>query len=182
MTLTAPKAVLDMTEGRRAPRNVVVTQSDGNYMNADSLDVDMDKETAVIINGKLYFKDNNIYIYGAEIKKTGKETFESSAVKNHLVRLRKRRKPGVEFSAKDAKVTTEGYFTRSRSFLHKRRSRALFSVRNLARKDKEADRFLTPEFGYSRLRGTKVDNSFSGISLIRETLPFTSMSSKRGLG
>src|SRR3990170_513967 len=54
MTLTADKAFLDMTGGKaRAEGNVVVTKSDGNYMVADSLDIDMDKETAVIVNGKL---------------------------------------------------------------------------------------------------------------------------------
>ena len=185
MTLTAQKAVLDMTEGKaRAEGNVVVTQSDGNYMNADSLDIDMDKETAVIINGKLYFKDNNIYIYGAEIKKTGKETFESSAVKITSCDCENDESPAWSFSAKDAKVTAEGYFTGSHSFFYIKDVPVLYSpFVILPVKTKRQTGFLTPEFGYSRLRGTKVDNSFFwNISDSRDATFYLDIESKRGLG
>ncbi|MFZ3072646.1 MAG: LptA/OstA family protein, partial [Thermodesulfobacteriota bacterium] len=146
MTLTALKAVLDMTEGKaRAEGNVVVTKSDGNYMTADSLDVDMDKETAVIVNGNLYFIDNNIYVYGSEIKKTGKETFESSRIKITSCDCENDESPAWSFSARDAKVTKEGYFTGFHSFFYIKDVPVLYSPYVvLPVKTKRQTGFLTP--------------------------------------
>ena len=185
MTLTAEKASLDMTGGKaRAEGNVVVTKSDGNYMVADSLDIDMDKETAVIVNGKLYFNDNNIYVYGAEIKKTGKETFESPAVKITSCDCENDESPAWSFSANGAKVTAEGYFTGVHSFFYIKDVPVLYSPFIVVPvKTKRQTGFLTPAFAFSRLRGTKVDNAFFwNISDSRDATFYLDIESKRGLG
>ncbi|MCF8032145.1 MAG: LPS assembly protein LptD [Desulfarculaceae bacterium] len=73
-----------------------------------SMVVDLNNSTGKIYNGRIFIKTNNYYISGAEIAKTGKETY---TVKNGAFTSCDGADPAWQVTASDMAVTVEGYGT-----------------------------------------------------------------------
>ena len=77
VTISADSMVFDRDKGViTADGHIEGSDEGGNLLSGDRLTFDVNRSTSVIVNGRLFFKGENVYLTGDEIRKTGRETYE----------------------------------------------------------------------------------------------------------
>lgn len=191
--LRADTVVVDMETGTAsAYGNVEVVSAEGDFLRGSSITIEMDEDTAVAVNARLYYKEESINIWSEDLRKTGTDTYETTGTTftgcecedgvtpSALPRV----SPPWSFYASSSSVKVGGYFTAWNAFLYVKKL-PVFYVPFIALpvKTKRQTGMLAPRIGYSDLKGSKLDNAFFwAISMNRDATFYLDLESKRGVG
>jgi LPS-assembly protein len=183
--LKAKKVTVDMTMGiATAEGEAVLSDALGNYMKADVISVDMENETAVIVRGRIFFNENNIYLWGEEIRKTGRRSYSAEDVSITTCDCKEGEPHPWSFRSTSARLTLEGYLTAWNARFYLKGVPVFYSpfIAAPAKRERQTG-LLTPKLGYSRLKGVKLDNAFFwAISDSTDSTFYFDIETKRGLG
>lgn len=183
--LTADRVVMDMEEGwARATGNVRLTDEKGDYLNAQRLTINMDDDTAIAQKSSVFLTDINLHIMGDEIRKEGKDLFYARRATFTTCDCPEGSSPAWSFYTSRARFRIEGFFTATNMFFYVKGVPVLYTpFMALPVKRKRQTGFLTPKFGYSRLRGYKLDNAFFwAISRSQDATFYLDVETERGVG
>ena len=167
-----------------AEEDVELIDEGGNILKGDRLEFEIDTKTGIVKNGKLFYKKENFYIKGEEIRKTDKETYDIKKGEFTTCDCDEGESPTWKFSASEANVTVGEYLRAWHTFFHIKDVPVLYSpfVTVPVKRERQTG-FLFPGFGYSELRGFKMDNAFFwAISDNTDATFYLDIETKRGLG
>lgn len=184
-TIIADKMDMDMLSSIAvADGNVAVIDEGGNTLKGDRLELEIDTKAGTVKNGRLFFKKENVYVDGTEIKKTGKESYAIKQGDVTTCDCKEGESPAWKFSANEADVTFGEYLKAWNAFFHIKDVPVLYSpFLTFPVKRERQTGFLFPEFGYSELRGFKMDNAFFwAISDNADATFYLDIETERGLG
>ncbi len=183
--LTADTVVMDLEQGwARATGRVRLTDKKGDYLRAQRLDINMNDNTAVAHRGTLFLKDINLYIQGDMIRKRGEDLFDGKRVTFTTCDCPEGERPAWSFYASRAGFRMEGFFTATNMLFYVKGMPVLYTpFMALPVKRKRQTGFLTPEFGYSELRGYRINNAFFwAISRSQDATFYLDVETRRGVG
>ncbi|MBI5682676.1 MAG: LPS-assembly protein LptD [Deltaproteobacteria bacterium] len=184
-TIRASKMAIDMLESLgTAEGNVELTDEGGNVLKGDRLDFNIDTKTGTVKNGRMFYKKQNVHISGSEINKVGEESYNIRNGAFTTCDCKEDESPAWKFSASKADVIVGQYMNARNVFLHINDKPVLYSpYLVLPVKRERQTGFLFPKFGYSELRGFKMDNAFFwAISDNTDATFYLDVEAKRGLG
>jgi LPS-assembly protein len=185
LTLKADKLTLDMVSGvGLASGNVEVFDEEGDSIKGETLAVNLREETAVVMKGRLFFKEDNIHIRGEVIRKTGDKTYENEKTTYTTCDSCEGETPAWSIYTSSSKATIGGFFRGWHALFYVKSVPVLYSPFITAPvKRKRQTGFLMPGLGYSDLRGFKLDNAFFwAIAENRDATFYLDFEEKRGLG
>lgn len=183
--IKADKVFVDMNERMgRAEGDVSVTHENGDTIKSSSLNFDLDKESAIIINGSFFFNEESMTVESDEIKKIDSETYSTTNTMFTTCDCTGGKKPSWSFFAKRTKFKEEGMFRATHVFFRIKNIPIFYSpFFAVPIKTKRASGFLMPKFAYSKLRGFKLDNSFFiNLGPSKDMTLFLDLESARGMG
>lgn len=184
-SIKADRIVVDMTTSHAtATGNVEVIDEGGNTLKGDTLELNIDTKVGVVMNGRLFFKKENVHISGEEITKTGEVSYAVHNGSFTTCDCEEGQSPAWSFYSSEAKVTFGEYLTSWHSFFYIKNVPVLYSpfVILPIKRERETG-FLFPKLGYSQLRGFKFDNSFFwAISESQDATFYLDIENRRGLG
>lgn len=184
-SIKADKATVDMAASHAtAIGNVESVSEEGNILKGDSLELDIDTKVGVVINGRLFFKKENVHVTGEEIRKTGDENYSAHKGFFTTCDCEPGQSPAWGFYSSDADVTLGEYFTAWNSLFYVKEAPVFyFPYLIFPVKRERQTGFLAPRVGYSRLRGFKFDNSFFwAISDSTDATFYFDIEGSRGIG
>jgi LPS-assembly protein len=185
LTLKADRLTLDMVSGvGLASGNVEVFDEEGDSIKGETIEVNLRDETAVVMKGRLFFKEDNIHIRGEVIRKTGPKTYENEKTTYTTCDSCEGRTPAWSIYTSSSKATIGGFFRGWHALFYVKSVPVLYSPFITAPVKRERQTgFLMPEPGYSDLRGFKLDNAFFwAIAEDRDATFYLDFEEKRGLG
>lgn len=184
-TIIADKMDMDMLSSIAvAEGNVEVIDEDGNTLKGDRLELEIDTKTGAVKNGKLFYKKENVYVSGTEIRKTDRETYDIKQGEFTTCDCKEGESPAWKFSANEADVTFGEFLKAWSAFFYIKDVPVLYSpyVTFPVKRERQTG-FLFPEFGFSDLRGFKMDNAFFwAISDNADATFYLDVETRRGLG
>jgi LPS-assembly protein len=152
-TLSADRARLNQKTGDASADGNVRLLSGADLLTGDHLELNLNTETGLLTDGKVFLSKNHLYLSGRTIHKTGPQTY--SAERFSLTSC-DGDDPAWHLTGKNLKVTIEGYGTATHTALWARKIPVLYSpYLFFPVKIKRQSGFLTPEFGYSDRKGTE---------------------------
>ncbi|MEE8573910.1 MAG: LPS assembly protein LptD, partial [Thermodesulfobacteriota bacterium] len=156
-TLYADRVELDMTTRyAHASGNLRAIDEGGNVATAAKLEILIDERIGFLLDGTLFFKQENIYVKSAEIQKIGPESYTALESSYTACDCEEGEKPFWSFRSKDSKVTMGEYYTgRGVTFRIKDRPILYTPYIRIPVDRKRQTGFLMPETGFSDLRGFK---------------------------
>ncbi len=191
--LVADKVVFDMGKGTaEASGNVKLTDADGDILYADHLELDMNDETAVAVVARLFFKEGNVHLWGDTVSKAGPYTYTADEATfttcdcevSKPAHMPPEEVPPWSFYSSSALVEAEKVFKARNVYFYVKKLPVFYApyVR-LPIKTRRSTGFLFPKFGYSSVRGTKLDNAFFwAINESQDATFYLDYESKRGEG
>ncbi|MDP2682416.1 MAG: LPS assembly protein LptD [Deltaproteobacteria bacterium] len=184
-SIRADKMTVDMDASHAtAIGNVEAHFEQGNTLKGDSLELDIDTKVGVVINGRLFFKKGNVHVTGEEIRKTGDESYSAHKGFFTTCDCEPGQSPAWGFYSSDADVTFGEYLTAWNSLFYVKAAPVFyFPYLVFPVKRERQTGFLSPEVGYSKLRGFKFDNSFFwAISDSTDATFYFDIENSRGIG
>jgi LPS-assembly protein len=193
ITLTADTVTVDMNSGTaKASGSVEMIGNDGDFLRGETLDIDMNKDTAIAITARLFYKEANVHLWGDSVKRTGTDTYEAKRAFITTCDCEDAEKPNEppsstpawSFYSTSSKVKKEGFFTAWNSVLYLKNIPVLYTpFIAIPVKTKRQSGLLVPRIGFSDLRGTIFNNSlFWAISENQDATFYLDIEDKRGLG
>ncbi|MBI5232721.1 MAG: LPS-assembly protein LptD [Deltaproteobacteria bacterium] len=183
--LRADEVIVDMAGGKAHAQGHIETEDgQGNRLAGEALDIDINGKTAVLINGRLYFKEGDVYISGPIIRKTGEKTYEAEDTTYTTCKCAQGETPAWSFYTGSSKVTFGGYFTGWHAVFYAKNIPLLYTPFIAAPiKGERETGFLVPKIGYSDLRGFVLDNAFFwAISDNADATFYLDTETQRGVG
>ena len=184
-TLKADRVVMDMRSGVAiAAGNVEASDVSGNYLRGETFTLDMNNETASVAPGRFFVKEGNVYVFADVIRKTGKMSFDADNTVFTTCDCAEGASAPWSFTTSYAKFGTGGIFTAWNAFFRIKDVPVFYTPFIAAPVTKKRQTgFLFPRFGYSDLRGVKIDNAFFwAISDSRDFTLYLDVETKRGVG
>ncbi|MEK6759154.1 MAG: LPS assembly protein LptD [Deltaproteobacteria bacterium] len=184
-TLMADFAMLNMEAGvATAAGNVRVLDEGGNTLFGETLEMNLRDKTAVVVKGRLFYKEENIHITGAVIKKTGKESYTSKDTLYTTCDCDPGTQPAWSFGASTADVVIGDFLSGWNAVFYVKGVPVLYSpYLSVPIKRGRQTGFLQPKPGYSALRGLVLKNSFFwAISKNTDATFYLDYDSARGIG
>ncbi len=188
-TLKADAITVDMQKGRAvATGNVTITDDAGDIISGESISIDMNRKTAIIVKGRLFYKEASLTMGADEIRKTGAQTYE---LKKSMLTTCDcgpgpdgEKVPDWSIKARRIKLEVEDTVTAAHPVFYIRGVPVLYSpYMSLPANTRRKSGLLTPELGYSSLRGVKFDNElFWAISDSSDMTFELDIETKRGVG
>ncbi|MEE9543397.1 MAG: LPS assembly protein LptD, partial [Thermodesulfobacteriota bacterium] len=162
ITLKADRIVIDMKEGILVARgNLKGTDEGGNQLSGDLIELDLDLKAAILINGKLFFKENNVYISSDEIRKVGPQSYEAANTKYTACDCDEEedKSPSWSITTKSSRVVIGEYFTGWHTFFRVKDVPILYLpyVKVPLKRERQSG-FLLPTPGFSDVRGATLKN------------------------
>ncbi|MBI5892317.1 MAG: LPS-assembly protein LptD [Deltaproteobacteria bacterium] len=167
-----------------AEDNVEMIDEGGNTLKGDRLELEIDTKAGTVKNGRLFYKKENVYVSGDEIRKTDKETYDIKKGEFTTCDCKEGESPAWKFSANEADVTVGEFLTAWNAFFHIKDVPILYSpfISFPVKRERQTG-FLFPGFGFSELRGFKMDNAFFwAISDNTDATFYLDVETNRGLG
>jgi LPS-assembly protein len=148
-------------------------------LSGSSLDVDLKSETGVIHDGSVFIKENNFHISGANIEKTGENSYSAEEA---TVSTCDGETPAWKITGKKLKVTIEGYGSVDHAtFWTKKIPVAYTPFIAFPAKFKRQSGFLAPEIGQSDRKGIEYNQPyFRAISDNTDATIYAHYMSRRG--
>ncbi len=187
-TIKADTATLNTaTNTAIASGNIFMIDEGGNIVQATSLTFDIKEKTALIKEGRLFFKAVNVYITGDPINKTGPETYTADYITYTTCDCDEDNPedvPDWSFSTTDAEVTIGEFLTGRHSYFKVRDIPIAYSpFLRVPIKRKRQTGFLKPRLGFSPLRGFIFENSlFWARTKNTDATFYLDIQSRRGVG
>lgn len=185
-TLKSDAAILDMAAGvATATGDVRVVDEGGNALRGKNLQFNMKDKTSVLVNGRIFYRQDNIHITGDEIRKTGPESYFARRIDYTTCDCPDPEKePAWKFSATSADITVGEFLTGWNARFYVKGVPVLYSpyITIPIKRDRQTG-FLQPRPGYSGLRGFVLDNTFFwAISKNTDATFYLDVETARGLG
>ena len=175
----------DHVEFSNETRNVtasghVILTSNLDIIHCDALDLNLESEIGTLYNGVVFIEENHFYIRGDTIKKSGKNTYEADRAS--LTSCPGER-PDWKISAKDIRVTLEGYGVAKSATLWAKNIPALYSpIVAFPVKNKRQTGLLAPQISSSDRKGLEIEQPlFLAISREMDATLYTDYMHKRGV-
>jgi len=157
-TLSAERGVYNEETGIVQVSGNIRLTADGDIITGEMALLDLKNHFGQITNGTIFIRENNYYIHGSAMVRTGANTY---IVKNARLTTCDGEEPVWSITGSEVKVTLEGYGTvkdvafRIKGFPVFYLPYALFPV-----KTKRQTGFLLPRAGYSNLNGAEIEIPF----------------------
>jgi len=186
VTMETGGVIMNVAAGKaRTAGETFIYDTEGNTVRGTDLWIDIKKNTAVIANGRIFYKRDNIHIEGDPLKKTGKNTYEGKRISYSTCDCpSKDGSRAWSFSAKEANLTLGGYLRAKNAFFRIKDYPVLYTpyLRVAVQRERQSG-FLMPSPGYSELRGFVLDNAFFwAIARNRDATFFLDVETARGFG
>ncbi|MEE8185127.1 MAG: putative LPS assembly protein LptD, partial [Thermodesulfobacteriota bacterium] len=185
LSITSDKMTYNITGAViTAEGDVEAIDEGGNILNAESLRFKVDEKTVIVTHARLCLKEENVYITGDEIRKTGEETYEVDRGTFTTCDCKEGEKPAWSFYNKSVEITVGKFLDAWNNILYIKGVPVMyFPYLKAPVNRKRQTGFLTPGFGYSTLRGFKFDNAlFWAISDNTDATLYLDHEARRGLG
>ncbi len=193
ITLKADTVIVDMTLGLAlASGNVEVSNLAGDYIRASVLSIDMDKNTAVALKARLFYKEGTISIWSEELKKTGLKVFDSSSTTATACECEEgepaysfpKKSPPWSIYSSSSHIEIENYFSAWNAIFYIKKVPVFYlPYISFPINTKRRSGFLSPQLGFSKAKGVKISNSFFwAISRSQDMTFYLDVETKRGLG
>lgn len=183
--LRSDTAVLDMRSGvATATGSVRFSDEGGNTLSGRDLTFNIKDKTAVLVNGRLFYRQDNVHLTGDSITKTGPESYAARRLTFTTCDCPPDEDPAWSFAASSAKVTVGEYLTGWNARFYVKGVPVLYSPYiSIPVKRERQTGFLQPRPGYSRLRGFVLDTEFFwAISDNTDATFYLDVETERGLG
>lgn len=183
--LSADKMMINMSSGAGlVAGDVRGTDEAGNSIECDSISFNVNDETAVVLRGRFFYREMNVYITGEEIRKVGEQTYTATESTFTSCDCEEGEEPAWSFHLSRAKVTFGEFLTGRNAFFRVKGYPLLYSPYVIAPVNRKRQTgFLTPVPGYSRLRGAVLGNSFFwAMAGNMDATFYLDVESRRGLG
>ncbi len=186
VTMETEGIIMNVAAGKaRTAGKTLIHDEDGNTVRGSDLWIDLKKNTAVIANGRIFYKRDNIHISGDPLKKTGKKSYEGKHISYSTCDCpAKGRSRAWSFSAKEADLTLGGYLHAKHAFFRIKDYPVLYTpyLRIAVQRERQSG-FLLPSPGYSELRGLVLKNAFFwAISRSQDATFYLDVETARGFG
>jgi len=184
-TLKADTVVADMASGiATASGHVEVVDEGGDVVRGESLVFNIKTENAVLAKGRIFFQKQGILITGDALRKTGPQTYEAENVSFTTCECEKGESPAWRFGASSGKVTVGQYLTGRDAYFYIKDVPVLYTpyISLPVRRERQTG-FLSPQLGYSQLRGFVFDDAFYwAISDSTDATFYLDEETTRGIG
>jgi len=184
-TLKADSAILNMASGvATASGNLKVVDEGGSTLTGKTFQFNMKEKTAVLVNGRLFYREDNVHLTADTILKTGPETYNAKRVTYTTCDCPPDEEPAWSFAATSAKVTVGDFLTGWNARFYIKGIPVLYApFISIPIKRERQSGFLQPRPGYSQLRGFVLDNSFFwAIAKNQDATFYLDLETQRGLG
>jgi LPS-assembly protein len=152
-TLSADRVRLNQTTGDASADGNVSLMSGADLLTGDHLEMNLNTETGLLTEGKVFISKNHLYLSGHKIHKTGPHTYSAE---NISITSCDGDDPDWHLTGKNFKVTIEGYGSATHTALWAGKVPVLYSpYLFFPVKLKRQSGLLMPEFGYSDRKGTE---------------------------
>ncbi|MBF0099698.1 MAG: LPS-assembly protein LptD [Desulfobacterales bacterium] len=146
------------TQKAFAKGNVFITQSDGDRLSCDEMDIDLNEEIGTLYGGKMFIDHTHLYINGNKIQKTGKNTY--TIYKSRLTTC-DGENPDWKITGNDLSLTVEGYgFVNHVAFWVKDIPIFYIPWMVFPIKTKRQTGLLLPKLGFSKRKGFTYNQPF----------------------
>jgi len=133
----------------------VVLETNGDILRAEKALFDLNSQTGKITKGRIFLRENQYYINGDDMEKTGPNTY---VVKGFQVTTCEGDKPDWSITGSELEITVEGYGTVKNAVFRIRDLPAFFLPYALfPAMTKRQSGVLPPAVGYSSLNGAQVE-------------------------
>ncbi len=185
IVLKADSAMLDMRSGvATASGGINVVDEGGSALTGKSLQFNLKDKTALLVNGRLFYRDDNIHLTADSIEKTGPQTYRAARLTYTTCDCPPEESPAWSFAASSAKVEVGEFLTGWNARFYIKGVPVLYSpyISVPIKRDRQTG-FLQPKPGYSGLRGFVLDTSFFwAISGNTDATFYLDIETKRGVG
>lgn len=158
----------------------VLLRSNNDTIHCDALDLNLQNKTGTLYNGVVFIEENHFYIRGDTIRKTGEKSYEAD--KASLTTCPEEH-PDWMISAKDIKVTVEGYgLARSATFWAGNIPAIYTPIIVFPVKNKRQTGLLPPRFSSSDRKGFEIEQPlFLALSRQMDATLYADVMHKRGI-
>jgi LPS-assembly protein len=185
IVLKAESAILDMAAGvATVSGGISVVDEGGSTLTGKSLQFNLKDKTALLVNGRLFYRDDNIHLTADNFEKTGPESYKAASLTYTTCDCPPDESPAWSFAASSAKVVVGDFLTGWNARFHIKGVPVLYSpyISVPIKRDRQTG-FLQPKPGYSGLRGFVLDSSFFwAISGNTDATFYLDIETRRGLG
>ncbi len=185
VSVKADSAILDMAAGvGTVSGNIRAVDEGGSTLTGATLQFNIRDKTAVLANGRLFYRENNVHLTADSISKTGPETYEARRATYTTCDCPPDEEPDWSFAATSARVTVGQYLTGWNARFYIKGVPVLYSPYiSIPIKRERQSGFLQPRPGYSELRGFILDTSyFWAIARNQDATFYLDVETRRGLG
>ncbi|MBI2400550.1 MAG: LPS-assembly protein LptD [Deltaproteobacteria bacterium] len=185
IVLRAESAIMDMAAGvATASGGINVVDEGGSTLTGESLQFNLKNKTAILANGRLFYRDDNIHLTADTFEKTGPESYKAAKLSYTTCDCPPDESPAWSFAASSAKVVVGDFLTGWNARFYIKGVPVMYSPYiSIPIKRERQTGFLQPKPGYSRLRGFVLDNSFFwAISGNTDATFYLDVETQRGLG
>lgn len=183
--LKADSAILDMAAGvATASGSISVVDEGGSTLTGKSLQFNLKDKTALLVNGRLFYRADNIHLTADRFEKTGPESYKAEDLSYTTCDCPPEESPAWSFEATTANVVVGEFLTGWNARFYIKGVPVLYSpyISVPIKRDRQTG-FLQPKPGYSRLRGFVLDTSFFwAISKSTDATFYLDIETERGLG
>lgn len=179
-TLTADRVQYNLkTQQATAKGNVVLLQGQ-DRLAGSTLDINLETETGILQDGTLFLEQNQIYMSGDQIRKTGAQTYR---IKGACLTACEGDTPDWRITSSELDVTLEGYgYAKHTAFWVKKIPLLYAPYFIFPVKFKRQTGLLAPEAGYSQRKGDEyLQPFFWAISDSVDATFYAHYMSRRGL-
>jgi len=185
IVMRADEAIVDMASGvATASGSISVIDEGGSTLSAKTLRFNLKDKTAILANGRLFYREDNIHLTAENIKKTGPESYTVEALSYTTCDCAPDESPAWSFETTSAKVVVGDFLTGwNARFLIKGVPVLYTPYVSVPIKRERQTGFLQPRPGYSELRGFVLDTSFFwAISKSTDATFYLDIETDRGVG
>ncbi|MEJ2039717.1 MAG: LptA/OstA family protein, partial [Desulfosarcinaceae bacterium] len=151
--LTADEVQFNRKSGEAVAQGNVRLVSGEGWLEATRLDLNLDTEVGRLKKGKLFLKESHFYIFGDEISKTGKDTYQ---VRQATFTTCDGPDPAWKITGSDLAIRIEGYGTAKNVAFWAKKMPLFYSPYLIfPAKTKRQSGLLMPEIGYSDRKGAE---------------------------
>lgn len=146
--LKADSVTLNRTSGDAWAHGHALLQSNGDALEGDIIELNLDSKTGIARDGRMFFVRNHLFITGSEIEKSGEATYR---IREGTATTCDGPVADWRFTGKEVDVTVDGYGTlKNGTFQVRDTPVAWFPWLMFPAKTTRQSGFLFPYFGYSQ--------------------------------
>lgn len=185
ISVRADTAILDMSAGvGTVSGNIRAVDEGGSALTGKSLQFNMRDKTAVLANGRLFYREDNVHLTADSIRKTGPQSYAAERITYTTCDCPEDEDPAWSFAASSARVTVGQYLTGWNARFRIKGVPVLYSPYiSIPIKRERQSGLLQPRPGFSELRGFILDTSFFwAIARNQDATFYLDLETRRGLG